>query len=63
MVTLTYSFVSLIISFSLGIFGFFVGRCARRLPVIDDKLPWAIHRSQIPAPPRPAHQAERHSQA
>jgi hypothetical protein len=63
MVTLTYSFVSLIISFSLGIFGFFVGRCARRLPVIDDKLPWAIHRSQIPATPGPAHQAERHSQA
>jgi hypothetical protein len=63
MVTLTYSFVSLAISFSLGIFGFFVGRCARKLPVIDDKLPWAIHRSQIPAAARPACEAESHWQA
>ena len=63
MVTLTYSFVSLIISFSLGIFGFFVGRCARKLPVIDDKLPWAIHRSQIPAPGRSGHEADWHGRA
>jgi hypothetical protein len=46
MVTLIYTLVSMLISFSLGIFGFFVGRCARKLPVIDDKLPWTIHRSQ-----------------
>jgi hypothetical protein len=60
-ITLTYTFVSLLISFSLGVFGFFVGRCARKLPVIDDKLPWAIHRSQLPAPARPVHDAERRS--
>jgi hypothetical protein len=33
----------------MGLFGFFVGRCARKLPVIDDKLPWAIHRGRWPA--------------
>jgi hypothetical protein len=33
----------------MGLFGFFVGRCARKLPVIDDKLPWAIHRDRWPA--------------
>ena len=32
----------------LCVFGFFVGRCARKLPVIDNGLPWAISRSQIP---------------
>ena len=34
-------------SLTLGLFGFFVGRCARKIPVIDDKLPWAIHRGQV----------------
>ena len=33
----------------MSLFGFFVGRCARKLPVIDDKLPWAIHRDRWPA--------------
>lgn len=33
----------------MGLFGFWVGRCARRLPIIDDKLPWTAHRNQIAA--------------
>lgn len=35
-------------SFAMGLFGFFVGRCGRKLPIIDNNLPWAMHRSQIP---------------
>jgi hypothetical protein len=35
-------------SFAMALFGFFVGRCARKLPIIDDNLPWTMHRSQIP---------------
>jgi hypothetical protein len=30
-----------------GLLGFWIGRCARKLPVIDDKLPWTLHRDQI----------------
>ncbi len=48
-------------SFITGLFGFFVGRCARKLPIIDNNLPWTMHRSQIPRtvedsrpPPAPA---------
>ena len=31
----------------MGLLGFWIGRCARRLPIIDDKLPWTLHRNQI----------------
>ncbi len=27
--------------------GFFVGRCARKLPIIDDNLPWTMHRGYM----------------
>ena len=46
MLTLIYGFTLVASSFTLGLFGFFVGRCARRMPIIDDRLPWAIHRGQ-----------------
>jgi hypothetical protein len=32
----------------VGLLGFWIGRCARRLPIIDDKLPWTLSRGQIP---------------
>lgn len=48
MVTAIYMVFLLACSFTLCIFGFFVGRCARKLPILDDNLPWAVHRSQIP---------------
>lgn len=44
-----YTILLLVCSFTLCIFGFFVGRCARKLPIIDNNLPWTLHRSQIPA--------------
>jgi len=47
MLTLIYGFVLVASSFTLGLFGFFVGRCARKMPVIDDNLPWTLHRGQV----------------
>ena len=29
------------------LFGFFVGRCSRKLPIIDDNLPWTMHRGHM----------------
>lgn len=36
-------------SVTLCIFGFIVGRCARKIPILDNNLPRAIHRGQLPA--------------
>jgi hypothetical protein len=38
-----------ICSVVMGLLGFWIGRCARRLPIIDDKLPWTLRRNQISA--------------
>lgn len=35
-------------SFIIGVFGFFVGRRARKIPILDDNLPRALHRGQLP---------------
>ena len=48
MLTAIYALILIACSSILGLFGFFVGRCARKLPLIDNHLPWAIHRGQIP---------------
>jgi hypothetical protein len=48
MVIAIYTVLLLTCSFTLCVFGFFVGRCARKLPILDDKLPWTVHRGQIP---------------
>jgi hypothetical protein len=29
---------------------FLVGRCARRLPFLDDRIPWTMCRGQLPLP-------------
>lgn len=34
------------VSICVGLFGFFIGRCSRKLPIMDDNLPWMIHRGQ-----------------
>ncbi len=43
-----YLFLLPTCSLTMGLFGFLVGRCARKLPIIDNNLPWTMHRSQIP---------------
>jgi hypothetical protein len=47
MFTGIYALLLLSCSLVLGMFGFFVGRCARRLPIIDDNMPWTMHRSAM----------------
>jgi hypothetical protein len=42
----TFVITSAAISFILFLFGFWTGRCARKLPIIDDNLPWTMHRGQ-----------------
>ena len=29
------------------LFGFLFGRCARKLPIIDETLPWTLHWGQV----------------
>jgi hypothetical protein len=48
MVIALYTILLLICPLALFVFGFFVGRCARKIPFLDDNLPWALHRGQIP---------------
>jgi len=54
MLILIYGFAMVASSSTMSLFGFFVGRCARRVPFIDDNLPWAIHRGQAIQPKRRA---------
>lgn len=35
-----------ICSFILFIFGFFVGRCGRKIPILDNNLPRALYRGE-----------------
>jgi hypothetical protein len=38
-------------SFLICLLSFWTGRCARRLPVIDDHMPWTMSRDQAPRCP------------
>jgi hypothetical protein len=39
-----FAAILLVCSLSLSIFAFWIGRCARKLPVIDNNLPWTMSR-------------------
>jgi len=43
----TYIIIWLACSLGLCLFGFWVGRTARRLPIIDSRLPWTLSRDQV----------------
>jgi hypothetical protein len=43
-----YALLLLASSSILGLLGFFVGRCARKLPIIDSYMPWTIHQGGVP---------------
>ncbi len=45
-----YTLIWLVSSVVMCLLSFFVGRCARKLSVIDDGLPWVLHRGQVPNP-------------
>lgn len=65
MIIVIYTAICLTISFIMTLFGFFVGRCARKLPILDEHMPRAFYRGQLPpwVPPStgesPAHAARR----
>jgi hypothetical protein len=44
---MTYTILWLACSIGLCLFGFFLGRCARKLPAIDSRLPWTLSRDQV----------------
>jgi hypothetical protein len=44
---MSYTIIWLACSFGLCVFGFFLGRCARKLPIIDSRLPWTLSRDQV----------------
>jgi hypothetical protein len=44
---LIYTILMMAFSLTLCLFGFFVGRCARKLPILDENLPWTLHRAHI----------------
>ncbi|GEM_PF-2410224 len=48
MVIVIYTVLWPACSFILCIFGFFVGRCARKIPILDSNLPRALHRGELP---------------
>ena len=47
MLAVLYAALLPICSFTLAIFGFFVGRCARKIPILYDNLPRALHRGEV----------------
>jgi len=48
MITVFHFLLFAICSSALGVFSFWIGRCARRLPIIDSRLPWTMRRDQVP---------------
>jgi hypothetical protein len=43
-----YTIISATCSSILCLFSFWIGRCSRRLPIIDNNLPWTMSREQAP---------------
>jgi hypothetical protein len=38
-------------SFFMCLFSFWAGRCGRKLPIVDNHLPWTMRRDQVPLCP------------
>jgi hypothetical protein len=47
-IILLYLLLLPICSVVMGLLGFWIGRCARKLPIIDDNLPWTLRRRSDP---------------
>jgi hypothetical protein len=46
MLTVLYISVFLVFTFASSVVAFLAGRCARRFPLLDNHLPWTMHRGQ-----------------
>lgn len=44
-----------------SLFGFLVGRCGRKLPILDSNLPWTMYRGHRPCLPENAEQMPAHT--
>jgi hypothetical protein len=42
---------AVVVPFLLFLLGFMIGRCARRIPIIDNNLPWTMSRDQSSSKP------------
>jgi hypothetical protein len=49
MASLIYILYLFLCSAILGLLGFWIGRCSRKVPIIDSNLPWTLNRAQSPA--------------
>lgn len=47
MLLATCAFLWAISLLGIFVFGVLVGRCARKLPILDETLPWTLHWGQI----------------
>jgi hypothetical protein len=48
MIVVIYATLWLASSLFICLFSFWLGRCARKLPIIDENLPWTMSRDQAP---------------
>lgn len=66
MIVFMCTIISAACSSALCFFSFWIGRCSRKLPIIDNNLPWTMHREQAvrctarcevgrTSPPNPPH--------
>lgn len=46
MLVLDYVILLPTCSLAMWLLGFLIGRCARKLPIIDNNLPWTMNRYQ-----------------
>ncbi len=46
-----YTALLLIVCGALCLVALLTARCARRLPILDEDLPWTLHRDQVPPAP------------
>ena len=57
MIVIIYVFLWLACTSTLCLFSFWIGRCARRVPIIDDNLPWTME--PLTKPPAVSQSARR----
>lgn len=47
MFVVEYVLLMIACSSGLGLFGFFLGRCGRKVPIIDNRLPWTMYSGEV----------------
>jgi len=47
MALVSFLFIWIMSILGIFLFGFLIGRCARKLPLVDGTLPWTLHWGEI----------------